>query len=224
MKYLDKTGLSYLWSKIKEHVASKIIYNKKIFYGTCSTVATTADKVITLTDSDFKLQTGALIVVKFSATNTADNPTFNVNGSGAKRVWYNTALITTGSKGYAGTANRPMMFMYDGTQWIFIAWSNIQTYSNMSQTEATTGTATSARSISAKVLHNTIVDKAYPVGAVYISVNNTSPATLFGGTWEQIKDVFLVANGDNNDSWFALKSDSDITANSLKVYMWKRTA
>ena len=35
----------------------------------------------------------------------------------------------------------------------------------------------------------------YPVGSVYISVNNTNPSTLFGGTWEQIKDKFLIAAG-----------------------------
>jgi len=28
-----------------------------------------------------------------------------------------------------------------------------------------------------------IVDLVYPVGAIYLSVNSTSPATLFGGTW-----------------------------------------
>ena len=38
--------------------------------------------------------------------------------------------------------------------------------------------------------------KAYPVGSIYISVNNTNPGTLFGGTWEQIKDVFLLSAGD----------------------------
>lgn len=32
----------------------------------------------------------------------------------------------------------------------------------------------------------------YPVGSIYISINSTSPATLFGGTWEQIKGRFLV--------------------------------
>lgn len=29
-----------------------------------------------------------------------------------------------------------------------------------------------------------------------MSVNATNPATLFGGTWEQIKDRFLLAAGD----------------------------
>ena len=36
----------------------------------------------------------------------------------------------------------------------------------------------------------------YPVGAIYLSVDNTNPATLFGGTWEQIKDKFLLCAGD----------------------------
>lgn len=37
---------------------------------------------------------------------------------------------------------------------------------------------------------------AYPVGSIYMSVNGTSPASLFGGTWEQLKDRFLLAAGD----------------------------
>ena len=37
---------------------------------------------------------------------------------------------------------------------------------------------------------------AYPVGAIYISVSSTSPASLFGGTWERLKDRFLLAAGD----------------------------
>ena len=41
-----------------------------------------------------------------------------------------------------------------------------------------------------------VADTAYPVGSIYMSVNSTSPATLFGGTWEQIKDRFLLSAGD----------------------------
>lgn len=33
---------------------------------------------------------------------------------------------------------------------------------------------------------------AYPVGAIYLSVNNTDPATLFGGAWERIGGRFLL--------------------------------
>lgn len=35
----------------------------------------------------------------------------------------------------------------------------------------------------------------YPVGSIYMSVNNINPANFFGGTWEQIKDRFLLACG-----------------------------
>lgn len=42
----------------------------------------------------------------------------------------------------------------------------------------------------------TIADIIYPVGSIYLSVNNVDPSTLFGGTWVQIKDKFLLSAGD----------------------------
>lgn len=39
--------------------------------------------------------------------------------------------------------------------------------------------------------------KMYPVGAIYTSTVSTSPATLFGGTWERVKDRFLLAAGSS---------------------------
>lgn len=35
----------------------------------------------------------------------------------------------------------------------------------------------------------------FPVGAIYLSTTQVSPASMFGGTWEQIKDRFLLAAG-----------------------------
>ena len=35
----------------------------------------------------------------------------------------------------------------------------------------------------------------YPIGSIYMSANSTSPATLFGGTWTQLKDQFLLCAG-----------------------------
>jgi hypothetical protein len=40
-----------------------------------------------------------------------------------------------------------------------------------------------------------IVREIFPVGAIYISTKETSPASIFGGTWEQILDTFLLAAG-----------------------------
>lgn len=50
---------------------------------------------------------------------------------------------------------------------------------------------------------------AYPIGAVYLSVADTDPATVFGfGTWEYAGTLTMV----------------DDDAQSHDIYMWKRTA
>ena len=43
---------------------------------------------------------------------------------------------------------------------------------------------------------STILSAVYPVGSIYMSVNNINPGELFGGNWEQIKDKFLLSAGD----------------------------
>lgn len=53
-----------------------------------------------------------------------------------------------------------------------------------------------ANNTSLEISGKTIVDIIYPVGSIYISVNSTDPSTIFGGTWEQIKDQFLLSAGD----------------------------
>lgn len=45
-----------------------------------------------------------------------------------------------------------------------------------------------------------IFDAIYPVGSIYMSVNPTDPATLFGGAWERITGKFLLSATDNGNS------------------------
>lgn len=50
--------------------------------------------------------------------------------------------------------------------------------------------------IYSRALSSLILEAVYPVGSIYMSVNNVSPATLFGGTWKAIQGKFLLgANG-----------------------------
>ena len=42
---------------------------------------------------------------------------------------------------------------------------------------------------------NELLNKVYPIGSIYLSVNSTSPASIFGGTWEKIQDKFLLGSG-----------------------------
>ena len=51
----------------------------------------------------------------------------------------------------------------------------------------------------------------YPVGSLYWSSKSTNPASLFGGTWVQIKDRFILACGDTYTSVDATGGASTVT-------------
>ena len=41
-----------------------------------------------------------------------------------------------------------------------------------------------------------LIDLVYPIGSIYVSLSDVSPAVFIGGTWEQVKDRFILAAGD----------------------------
>lgn len=130
-----------------------------VFVGTCATAAATAAKEVTISaDQNFALQAGVMIVVKSTYTNSANNPTIEVNNTGAKSIWYNTGLITTGNLNKAGYASRFSYYVYDGTNWVWVNWSldADTTYSSMSVAEGQAGTATSQRVMRADYLKQII--------------------------------------------------------------------
>lgn len=56
-----------------------------------------------------------------------------------------------------------------------------------------------------------MVDMVYPVGSIYMSVNSTSPSTLFGGTWVQLTDTFLYATSTTADTNSTTATDGEAT-------------
>ena len=104
-----------------------------IHFGSCSTAAGTAAKVVSCTG--FVLASGSRITVKFTTTNTAANPTLNVNSTGAKAIKYRGSTI---SAGYLA-AGRVYTFIYDGTNYELVGDINTDT-----NTTYNTGTATTA--------------------------------------------------------------------------------
>lgn len=90
-------------------------------YGECSTAAATDAKVVSITG--FTLATGARAMVKFTVTNTAKSPTLNINGTGAKSIFYRGAAIPAG---YLAT-KRIYEFVYDGTNYELVGDINVDT-------------------------------------------------------------------------------------------------
>ena len=77
---------------------------------------------------------------------------------------------------------------------------------------ALSGYMTSAQvhdAIAAALADRWKVDK--PVGCLYMSFESTSPATLFGGSWTQLKDRFLLAVGDTYKSAGLIGGEADHT-------------
>lgn len=87
--------------------------------------------------------------------------------------------------------------------------NNVLGYTNSNMTKIDAKTKTIDTNIS--VLHDYIVGEdgnvvfynkqevflaVHPVGSIFLSTDGTEPAELYGGTWEQIKDVFLLGASD----------------------------
>lgn len=145
-------------------------------YGVCSSISSESTKIVTLADYD-ELIVGTTIHVKFIYTNTADEPVLDVNGTGEYPIYTDSVNYPGKTPIASWQANSVVSFTYDGTAW------------RMNDVGAPASNQIS-----------NLLNLIYPVGAIYLSTNSTSPAALFGGTWEQIKDAFLLAAGTNHSA------------------------
>lgn len=58
-----------------------------------------------------------------------------------------------------------------------------------------------------------MLDFIYPIGSIYMSVNNVSPQTFLGGTWVALQDRFLIGAGHS----YAVNATGGATTHTLSV-------
>lgn len=67
------------------------------------------------------------------------------------------------------------MYMYLEDEWVLVGDTSVD--------------------LSGYVKTTDLLDAIYPVGSIYMSVNSVSPQILFGGTWTQLENKFLLGAG-----------------------------
>ena len=76
----------------------------------------------------------------------------------------------------------------------------------------------------------TILDKFFPIGKLWVSADPTSPASIVGGSWEQIKDGVLFSAGHVYKKWeylcdenasFTLTETSQVRYGRYDTYTYK---
>ena len=70
-------------------------------------------------------------------------------------------------------------------------------------------------------LNSDLLNKVYPVGSVYISINSISPSNIFGGTWERFAQGRTLVGVNESDSNFNVVSktggESTVTLNTNQI-------
>ena len=92
-------------------------------YGTSTTGATAVEKIVTCSDFDVLME-GVTIHVKFSYSNTAVNPTLNVNGTGAKRIYLYGTTAPSNTSATSWPDGSVVSVTYDGNAWQMNGWNN----------------------------------------------------------------------------------------------------
>lgn len=122
MGYLDNTGLSKVFTKLKALIDKKSDKGHTHNYSVPVTTAGTGDAYTATVDGITSLVVGTTLTIVPHVVSTAVSPTLNVNGLGAK-VLRRRATNGTGttSSGYIASwlaASKPIQVTYDGTYWI----------------------------------------------------------------------------------------------------------
>ena len=160
-EYVTESELS-----TKNYATKSEIPTNNVVYGTCDTAAATAEKVVTISNSDnWKLSVGTVVMIYFSVSNSASSVKLNVNNTGAYPIWYNNAEYTSTGTAYTGYAKRVIKYMFNGTHWVWIgsSYDANSTYTNVALGHGY-ATCSTAEATTAKV--GTLSSYALTVGGI----------------------------------------------------------
>ena len=206
------------------------------FYGTCSTAADSKNKEVTLSNPiGWQLTEGVVVGVKFTNSNTytnaTDSPiTLNVEGTGAKNIWYGSTHSGAGNTGTStsiyGYAGRITYYMYDGTYWVWMGMSYLDgntvpsAYCNTSaSTAAKTASCTGYSLLTNSYIHVLISNSNSAKSALTLSINSkTAKAIYINGTASSSSNYTLPAGTylvfyDGTNYYF--RTDGKITGTSI---------
>ena len=134
----------YTANKYQKDINQEIDYIKAIGYYECYTPGSTAAKTIT-TDSSVSLSTKILCKVKFVEKNIVNNATMNINGTGAKALYYNGVRVAANNSWYP---NEVVDLYYDGTNYQAKSCADTLEYDvSLHQTHEITETTTTIRTL-----------------------------------------------------------------------------
>lgn len=94
---------------------------QNVFYGTCSTAASTTEKVVTVSDDSFSLTAGVTVNVNFDKANSVERPTLNVNGTGAKNIRRNKSDLNMNGAWFDEAI---VQLVYNGTYWMMTNYND----------------------------------------------------------------------------------------------------
>ena len=119
---------------------------QKIYYATCDTAASTAGKIALTVNNDFKLETGAMVRVKFANNDTYNGTsTLKVDNADAINIIRVGATI---KNRYYWLAGEVVDFIYDGTNFVMleggIATTTYYGMTKLSSSISSTSTALAA--------------------------------------------------------------------------------
>ena len=161
-------------------------------YATCTTAGATVAKVASA--PDFTLYKGAAISIKFTYANTADNPTLNVNGTGAKPIYVGNTRMT---KDLGWKAQDVVSFVYDGTNWRLSdcgSRSSIKQLSDSITLKVSKGDVSSQLSVESGAI--TIESNRFSWKSTYTSMTATGHLTCTSG---KIGGFTITSNAIYND-------------------------